>query len=256
MLTVSSPTIKDYSVTVKDVTKTYGKLKVLDGVSFNVGSSQFVSLVGSSGCGKSTCLKIIAGLIPRTSGTVMIGDAPVSGPVVGTGIVFQQPSLLPWRSTLENILLPVELSGDGKAKYRERAQALIKLVGLEGFEKAFPHKLSGGMEQRTAICRSLILDSPVLLMDEPFGALDALTREMMWVELGRIWAASKRTLVFVTHSIEEAVFLSDVVVVFSKRPAVVKATFEVDIPRPRGKEIFTNQRFVELTSRIRNQLEI
>jgi NitT/TauT family transport system ATP-binding protein len=255
-LTVTAPTIEEYTVTVKDVTKTYGRLKVLDGVSFNVGKSQFVSIVGSSGCGKSTCLKIIAGLIPKTSGTVMIGNAPVNGPVVGTGIVFQQPALLPWRNTLENILLPVELSGGEKDKFRDRAQNLIKLAGLEGFQKALPHQLSGGMQQRVAICRSLILDSPILLMDEPFGALDALTREMMWIELSRIWDATKKTLVFVTHSIEEAVFLSDVVVVFSKRPAVAKATFEIGIPHPREKEIFTNQRFVELTSRIRDQLEV
>jgi NitT/TauT family transport system ATP-binding protein len=193
-----------------------------------------VTLVGRSGCGKSTLLRILAGLIPASSGSVTIAGHPVSGPRSDVSLVFQRSALMPWRNVIENVLLPVEILGLSKRDYRPVAADLLALVGLEGFERRRPYELSGGMHQRVALCRALIQDPKVLLMDEPFAALDALTREELSLELQRIWSERQKTIVFVTHSIQEAVLLADRVIAMSPRPGQIVRTIEVDLPRPRS----------------------
>jgi NitT/TauT family transport system ATP-binding protein len=190
-------------------------------------------VVGRSGCGKSTLLRIVAGLIPASAGSVSIGGIPVTAPRRDVGFVFQRPALLPWRTVLQNVVLPVELAGGNRRAAGEHARSLLELVGLEGFEDRRPWELSGGMQQRAAMCRSLVSDPAVLLMDEPFAALDALTREELSLELQRIWSEHRKTIVFVTHSIQEAVVLSDRVIVLSPRPGRVAREVVVDAPRPR-----------------------
>ena len=221
-----------------------GPVEALREISLVVGEGEFVAVVGPSGCGKSTLMRIIAGLRPVTSGRVVVDGVPVTGPVSRVGMVFQAAVLLKWRSVLDNVLLPAELSGLNPAAYRERALQLLELVGLADFAAKRPSELSGGMQQRASLCRALLLDPPILLMDEPFGALDAMTRDEMNLELLRIWgegvgagegaaAALRKTIVFVTHSIQEAVFLADRVVVMSPRPGRVAGIHQVQIPRPR-----------------------
>jgi NitT/TauT family transport system ATP-binding protein len=212
---------------VRKVYETRGEpILALDECSLDLQPGEFVSVVGPSGCGKSTLMLILAGLLPATSGTITIGDTVVKGPYTDLGIVFQEPVLLEWRKVLGNILLQVELRrGVSKRRYIDRARELLELVGLEGFENRYPFELSGGMRQRVSICRALLHDPPLLLMDEPFGALDALTRDQLNLDLQSIWMGSGKTVMFVTHSISEAVFLSDRVVVFSGRPAMVTADF-------------------------------
>ncbi len=192
-----------------------------------------MTIVGRSGCGKSTLLRILAGLIPASAGSVSIGGSEVASPRRDVGFVFQRPALLPWRTVLENVLLPVELAGGGRAEARARALELLELVGLAGFEGRQPWELSGGMQQRVAMCRSLVSDPAVLLMDEPFAALDALTREDLSLELQRIWSEHRKTIVFVTHSIQEAVVLSDRVIVLTPRPGRIAREIRIDAPRPR-----------------------
>ncbi len=192
-----------------------------------------MTIVGRSGCGKSTLLRILAGLIPASAGSVSIGGSAVASPRRDVGFVFQRPALLPWRTVLENVLLPVELAGGGRAEARARALELLELVGLAGFEGRQPWELSGGMQQRVAMCRSLVSDPAVLLMDEPFLALDALTREDLSLELQRIWSEHRKTIVFVTHSIQEAVVLSDRVIVLTPRPGRIAREIRIDAPRPR-----------------------
>jgi NitT/TauT family transport system ATP-binding protein len=193
-----------------------------------------VTLVGRSGCGKSTLLRILAGLIPASSGSVTIAGRRVSGPRRDVSLVFQRSALMPWRNVIENVLLPVEILRLSKREYRPVAADLLALVGLQGFERRRPYELSGGMQQRVALCRALIQDPKVLLMDEPFAALDALTREDMSLELQRIWSERQKTIVFVTHSIQEAVLLADRVIAMSPRPGQIVRTIEVDLPRPRS----------------------
>lgn len=205
----------------------------LSEVDLEVEAGQFVSIVGPSGCGKSTLMKLVAGLRKPTRGQLTLLGKQVTGPRSDVGIVFQNPVLLPWRTVLENLLLPADILNLDREQSRTKALELIELVGLTGFENAYPNELSGGMQQRAAIARSLVYDAPVLMMDEPFGALDALTREQMNVELQRIWRTSGKTVVFITHSIPEAVFLSDRVVLLSARPGRVIRTFDIDIPRMR-----------------------
>jgi len=231
-----------------------GGLLALDGVSFSVEVGEFISIVGPSGCGKSTLLRIIAGLRAPTSGHVILDDRRVQGPSDGIGIVFQSPALMPWRTVLGNIELPVEVKGLGRTAYRQAALQLIALVGLKGFEGNYPFELSGGMQQRVALCRALICDPPVILMDEPFGALDALTREQMNLELQRIWLERKKTIVFVTHSIPEAVFLSDRVLVMTSRPGIIRSTVPVRFPRPRTLGAFQDVEFWRVADRIRRDL--
>jgi len=223
----------------------------LDNVSFEIQAGNFVSIVGPSGCGKSTLLKIISGLLPPSSGKVAVNSQPVHGPLENVGMVFQAPVLLKWRSVLSNILLPVEFAKLDAADYTDKARALINLVGLEGFEEMYPHELSGGMQQRASLCRALVTDPQLLLMDEPFGALDAMTRDDLDIELLRIWEERKKTVLFVTHSIQEAVFLSDLVLVMSARPGRLIETIAVDLPRPRTMETMSTAKFGEYTLKIR-----
>jgi len=219
--------------------------------SFDVMPGELVALVGPSGCGKTTLLKILAGLHGHDGGEVKIGSATHPfDPARDVGMVFQQPLLLKWRRILENVLLPAEILGLPPAASRERAMQLLDLVGLSGFEQKYPYELSGGMQQRAAIARALIHDPKLILMDEPFGALDALTREKMNLELLRIWKESQKTIIFVTHGISEAVFLGTRVVVLTAGPARMADNFEIDLPHPRTLDMKTHERFGEYTRRI------
>jgi len=213
-----------------------GPVEALRDVGFSVGRGELVALVGPSGCGKSSLLRVVAGLRRPTVGAVAVDGRAVTRPIPSVGMVFQAPVLLKWRTVRDNVLLPAELAGLDRARYRERAEQLLRLVGLDGFADRRPRELSGGMQQRAAICRALLLDPPLLLMDEPFGALDAMTRDEMNLELLRVWgepSTSRKTVLFVTHSIPEAVFLADRVVVFSPRPGRVARIVDVPLPRPR-----------------------
>lgn len=209
-------------------------VEALRDIDLSVEPGEFVAIVGRSGCGKSTLLRIMAGLIPASAGTVTIEGRPVTGPRRDAALVFQQPALLPWRSVLDNVLLPVQVVGKVDEEHRHRARDLIKLVGLEGFEGRSPRELSGGMQQRAAICRALMLEPTVLLMDEPFGALDALTREELALEVQRMWSERGMTIVFVTHSISEAVLLADRVIVMTPRPGRLARAIHIDVRRPRS----------------------
>ena len=213
-----------------------GPVEALADISLGVGAGEFVSLVGPSGCGKSTLLRIVAGLRPATAGTVTVADRVVCEPIADVGMVFQAPVLLKWRSILQNVLLPAELAGQSAAQLRGRAEQLLDMAGLRGFGDKLPRELSGGMQQRAALCRALLLDPPLLLMDEPFGALDAMTRDELNLELLRVWGEGsdqRKTILFVTHSIPEAVFLADRVVVMTPRPGRVASVISVPLPRPR-----------------------
>lgn len=220
-------------------------------VTLDIEEGELVSLVGPSGCGKSTLLKILAGLHGFDSGHVDIGNtANPFTPGRDIGMVFQQPLLLKWRRIIDNVVLPAEILGLPKKATYERARELLDMVGLSGFEQKFPYELSGGMQQRAAIARALVHDPKVVLMDEPFGALDALTREKMNLELLRIWQQSRKTIIFVTHGIQEAVFVGSKVVVLSARPARMVDHFKVDLPHPRTLDIKTHEAFGEYTRRI------
>ena len=237
------------------VNKTFGTGIAVDRADFAVEANQFVSIVGPSGCGKSTLLRLAAGLIAPTRGSIRVGGTPVAGPISDVGMVFQTPVLLPWRTTLTNILFVAEIGGKKAARHEDRALELIALAGLAGFENAYPHELSGGMQQRAAICRALLLNPPLILMDEPFGALDVMTRERMGFELQKIWSASRNTVLFVTHSITEAVLLSDTVIVMTSRPGRVQDIVAVDLPRPRGVDVLQDPRFLALSGRVRSGID-
>ncbi len=230
----------------RDMTETVA----LDDVSIDIARGEFISIVGPSGCGKSTLMRLVAGLMTPTRGKVIVFGQPVVAPVTELGIVFQSPILLDWRDVLANVLFQVEIRGLSGATYRERALRLLAQVGLSDFVDRYPHELSGGMRQRTAIARALLHDPPLLLMDEPFGALDALTREQMRVDLEALWLATRKTVLFITHSIDEAVLLSDRVVVMSPRPGRIERTLDVTLPRPRGLAARRDPRFAALTDEI------
>ncbi|TMM40614.1 MAG: ABC transporter ATP-binding protein [Actinobacteria bacterium] len=225
-------------IALTDVSQTFlgrtGAVEALRGMDLQVDNGEFVAVVGRSGCGKSTLLRLIAGLLTPTSGRILVDGTPVVGPRRDIAMMFQRPALLPWRSVLHNVMLPVEIFGWRRSEHRQTALRLLEMVGLTGFQKRLPHELSGGMQQRVALCRALIQRPRLLLMDEPFSALDALTREELSVELQRIHMELRTTMVFVTHSIDEAVLLADRVVVMSQRPGQVRKVVEVDIPRPRS----------------------
>jgi len=210
-----------------------GTVEALRDIDLDVSDGEFVAVLGRSGCGKSTMLRLIAGLLPATGGEIRVGGETVTKPRRDIAMMFQRPALLPWRSVLDNVLLPVQIYGWRKAAHRDRAHELLALTGLTGFEKRLPHELSGGMQQRVALCRSLIANPRVMLMDEPFSALDALTREELSGELQRVHMEHGATIVFVTHSIDEAVLLADRVVVLSPRPGRIREILDVKIPRPR-----------------------
>ena len=226
----------------------------LEGISTGIGRGEFVSIVGPSGCGKSTLLKLVFGIRKMTSGAITISGEQVAGPRRDVGMVFQNPVLLPWRRIFDNVMLPVEVLGLPFKDYESKAKKLLELVGLGGFEQMYPQELSGGMQQRAAIARALVFDAPVLLMDEPFGALDAMTREHMNLELQRIWQADRRTILFVTHSISEAAFLSDRILVMSARPGRILEDIRVDAPRPRALDDMLRPAFGEIVSRVRRLL--
>jgi NitT/TauT family transport system ATP-binding protein len=210
-----------------------GVVEALRDVDLEVREGEFIALVGRSGCGKSTLLRLVAGLVPVSAGRIAVGGTPVTRPRQDVALMFQTPALLPWRTVADNVLLPVEMFGWSTGEYRDRALRLLETVGLAGFEKRLPHELSGGMRQRVALCRSLIQQPRVMLMDEPFSALDALTREEMAIELQRIHMEHGATTVFVTHSITEAVLLADRVAVLTPRPGRILRVMDIDIPRPR-----------------------
>jgi len=217
-----------------------GPVEALSDITLSVNRGEFIALVGPSGCGKSTLLRIIAGLRPATRGTVMVNGQQVTKPIAAVGMVFQASVLLKWRSILDNVLLPAELAGLNPKKYHDRAYELLRLTGLEDFAQKRPNELSGGMQQRASLCRALLLDPPLLLMDEPFGALDAMTRDDMNLELLRVWGESsetRKTIIFVTHSIQEAVFMADRVVVMSARPGRIAEIKPIGLPRPRTVQV-------------------
>jgi NitT/TauT family transport system ATP-binding protein len=226
----------------------------LDGLSLTVAESEFLAIVGPSGCGKSTLLRLLSGLLRPISGVVRFEGQPLVAPRREIGFVFQKANLMPWRTVLGNIVLPLEIGGLPQAEMRERASAQISLVGLDGFADAYPRQLSGGMQQRVALARALIHEPSVLLLDEPFGSLDALTRERMNAELLRIWGLHRPTVVMVTHSITEAVLLADRVLVMSPRPGRVRAEFPVPLPRPRQISLTSEPEFLKLARAIRAEI--
>ena len=248
------------AIEIVDVSKVYAArrgeaLVALADTSLAIREAEFVSVVGPSGCGKTTLMKIVAGLVPPSGGEVRVSNASVVEPRADVGVVFQQPLLLPWLRVLSNVLLPVAVQGRAKRDYRDRAADLLELAGLADFHRHYPFELSGGMQQRVAIVRALIHEPSLLLMDEPFGALDAMTRESMGMELQRIWEADRKTVLFITHSISEAVFLSDRVAVMTARPGRIEAVVDVDLPRPRHLDILTDDRFLRLTEEVRRHLD-
>jgi NitT/TauT family transport system ATP-binding protein len=247
------------AVTFEEVGLTYttarGPVQALAGITLTIPRGHFVSIVGPSGCGKSSLLMLTAGLRACTEGRVLIDAVPVSGPQSDTGIVFQSDTLLDWRTALDNVLLQIELRRLRKAEYQQRALDLLRSVGLGGFEQRHPYELSGGMRQRIAICRALIHDPGLLLMDEPFGALDALTRDQMMCDLQALWLDQRKTVLFITHSIPEAIFLSDRVVVMSPRPGRIDDIIDVKLPRPRELHMTTEPDFNAYVQGIRQIFE-
>lgn len=217
----------------------------LKDIDLDISDGEFIAIVGPSGCGKSTLLKIVAGLIDCSAGEVAIGDRPVNGPHTDLGIVFQSPVLLDWRNVLDNVLIQVELRGLDRKDFLDQANSLLEKVGLGEFRTSMPRELSGGMRQRAAIVRSLIHDPPLLMMDEPFGALDALTREQMRIDLEKLWLERRHTTLFITHGISEAVALADRVIVMTPRPGEIDRIIDVDLQRPRDKAVVTSPRFTE-----------
>jgi NitT/TauT family transport system ATP-binding protein len=246
-------------IEIRGVSKTYysalGSLLALEPLDLAIAEQQFVSLVGPSGCGKSTLLMLVAGLLAPSEGEVRIQSAPVVGPHTDVGIVFQRDVLLDWRDALSNVLLQAEMRDQDRRAWEPRARELLRLVGLDGMERKYPWELSGGMRQRVALCRALLHDPPLLLMDEPFGALDALTRDQLNLELQHLWSATKKTVLFVTHSIPEAVFLSDRVVVLSPRPGRIVETIEVTLERPRRLAVRESPEFGRYSQRVRTIFE-
>ena len=242
-------------IEIKGVAKTYrtrdGEVPSLRPIDFTITDCEFVVVVGPSGCGKTTLLKLIAGLLPPSSGEIRIEGRAITKPHGDVGIVFQTAMLLPWRSVFRNVMMPVEVKNLPRETYQKRAQALLKMVGLEGFEHKYPWQLSGGMQQRASICRALVHDPKIMLMDEPFGALDAMTRERMNVELQRIQRETRKTMLLITHSIPEAAFLADRILVMTERPGSIAAVYDVPLPRPRSLDVLADPVFVELTQTIR-----
>src|SRR5215472_4334813 len=237
------------------VRKSYSDLEAIRNVSLDIAQNEFVSVLGPSGCGKSTLLMMVAGLIEPSEGTITINGSRVTGPRPEIGVVFQQPVLLPWRTVLDNVLFPIELLKRPRAHFEQRAMSLLTMAKIDDFANHLPRQLSGGMRQRASICRALIHDPSILLMDEPFSALDAITRDEMGVELLRIWQANRKTVIFVTHSIREAAFLSDRVLVMGRRPSSIIDELAIDLPRPRHIAITEDETFNRLVRHLRKAIE-
>ena len=248
------------AITVRDLSKRYatrdGNVAALEEISFDIREGDFVAVVGPSGCGKTTLLKILAGLMPPSRGDAQLRGTPITGPRQDIGVVFQSPVLFPWRSVIDNVLLPVDVQGLGRPTHERAAMDLLSLVGLAGFERRYPWELSGGMQQRVAITRALIHDPAMLLMDEPFGALDAMTRETMNLEIQRIWMEKRKTVLFITHSIPEAVFLADRVLVMTPRPGRISDDLAVKIARPRTLDVMNTPEFGEYVREIRGHFNV
>jgi NitT/TauT family transport system ATP-binding protein len=242
-------------IRLENVGKVYdtkgGTVEACAEVHLDIRQSEFVAIVGPSGCGKTTLLKMVAGLVPYTSGSITVGGRKVDRPQTDVGIVFQESILLDWRDVLSNVMLQVDIRGLDRATYAAVAKHLLRQTGLEGFENKKPYELSGGMRQRVSICRALVHDPPLLLMDEPFGALDALTREQISMDIQRVWLEKRKTALHITHSIPEAVLLADRVVVMSPRPGRIVEILDVDLPRPRRLDKLP-QRFNDYAGRIRD----
>ena len=240
---------------ISEVSKTYdldseNPVQALDRVTLDVAEGEFVSVIGPSGCGKSTLFNIVGGLIAQYEGSVRIDGRAVDGAHHDVGVVFQEESTFPWRTTLDNVAFPLEVQGLAKADREERARKFVSLVGLEGFENHYPAQLSGGMKQRTAVARTLAYEPRIMLLDEPFGALDEQTRMLLGDKMLEIWAALNQTMLLITHNITEAVQLSDRVVVMSFRPGKIKEVIEVDLPRPRSSEVISTPKFGEYVGRL------
>ncbi len=243
-------------VSITGLQKTYRSkdgnvIEALKEINLDVRTSEFISIVGPSGCGKTTLLKILAGILDRSAGEIVMAGRSLNGPSRDLGVVFQAPVLLPWRTVLQNVMVPVEVQRRDRAVFEERARRLLAMTGLAGFEGKYPSELSGGMQQRVGICRALVHDPSFLLMDEPFGALDAMTRETMNGELQRIWSESRKTILLVTHSIAEAVYLADRVVVMTPRPGRIVDVIGVDLPRPRTLAMQNTPEFGRFVAGIR-----
>lgn len=249
-----SPASAERFISFQNVTKFYDsrsdRLHAVDNVSFTARRGEFISILGPSGCGKSTMMMLASGLVPITSGRIEIAGKPIEGPYTDLGIVFQQDLLMDWRRVLSNILVQPEFRGLKVRDFESRARELLALVGLAGFEDKYPHQLSGGMRQRVSICRALVHDPELLLMDEPFGALDALTRDQLNLDLQRLWHENQKTVLFVTHSIAEAVFLGDRVFIMGPRPTRILECIDIDLPRPRKLSIREAPEFVSYVHRI------
>lgn len=245
-------------IQLRDVTKTYRgrgtSTEALSPIDLDIAAGEFVSILGPSGCGKSTLMMLVAGLLPVSGGSVNVSGSPVTKPVTDVGVVFQQDLLMEWRSALRNVLIQGEMRGIPEAKMKPKALELLDMVGLSGFTEAYPSELSGGMRQRVSICRALVHEPPLLLMDEPFGALDALTRDQMGLDLLRIWNRTRGTVLFITHSIAEAIFLSDRVVVFSDRPGRIADDIRIELPRPRRMAVRETPEFTTYVQRVRSKL--
>jgi len=242
------------NIRLQNVEKIYktkdSPIVAVEDVSFDIHQSEFIAIVGPSGCGKTTILKMLAGLVPYTSGSITIGDKKVTKPQTDVGIIFQDSVMLDWRDVLSNVMLQIDIRGMDRVEYEPIALELLRTVGLDGFEKKKPYELSGGMKQRVSICRALVHDPPILLMDEPFGALDALTREQISMDIQHLWMEKRKTALLITHSIPEAVLLADRVIVMSPRPGKIVEILDIDLPRPRRLDRVP-EKFNEYTGRIR-----
>ena len=235
--------------------RTGGRLLALDNINLQVEDGEFVTIVGPSGCGKTTFINLCDGLLKPTAGQISIDGMQVTGPGTDRGMVFQDSCLMPWRTVFKNVIFGLECQGLDNTEGQERARKFINLVGLQGFEDHYPHELSGGMQQRCNLARALTVDPKILIMDEPFAALDAQTREIMQMELLRIWTEAKKTILFITHQINEAIYLADRVIVFGARPGKVKQTIKINLPRPRGLAVKRSREFLEYEDNLWNMIE-
>jgi len=237
-------------IRVAGLAKSYGTLQVFRDIDFSVGDREIVAIVGPSGCGKTTLLRCVDGLLPVDAGEVLVDGAPVTEPVANMAMVFQHFGLFPWKTVYDNVAYGLRMAGIARAEIARRVPAFIDLVGLSGFEQAYPHQISGGMQQRCGLARALAVEPSVLLMDEPFAAVDAQTREILQFELLRIWQSRPTSMVFVTHSIEEAVLMGDRVLVLKGRPSSIHEAIDIDLPRPRSRDTLRQPRFAELRERV------